>query len=126
LCRRSATRSGAARTTIDAAAGVRRPAQDFTSSTTQKPSQSFEAERQGFLRLKILDVAHRVAVSGAARRTAHLELGRKIQVNCRFIGCVGIEFDILEYLALLTSRSFAVRTPIEMHKVLVNVKFGRR
>ena len=87
---------------------------------------NFEPERQRFFGLKVLNVTQRVAVNGAARFTAHLELGWGIYFNGRVFGGVGSEFDVLEYLALLAPRSFAVRTPIEMHSILVNVRFDRR
>jgi hypothetical protein len=40
-------------------------------------SHNFESERQRFIGLKVLNVTQRVAVNGAARFTAHLELGWK-------------------------------------------------
>jgi hypothetical protein len=73
--------------------------------------------------LKVLNITQRVTVNGAARFTAHLELGRGIYFNGGVFGCVGSEFDVLKYLALFAPWSFAVRTPIEMHIILVNVSF---
>src|ERR1039458_1598861 len=87
---------------------------------------NFEPERQRFFGLKVLNVTQRVAVNGAARFTAHLELGWGMYFNGRVFGCVGSEFDVLKYLTLFAPRSFAVRTPIEMHSILVNVRFDRR
>ena len=60
----------------------------------------------------------------SASRT--LELGWGMYFNGRVFGCVGSEVDVLKYLTLFAPRSFAVRTPIEMHSILVNVSFDRR
>jgi len=83
-----------------------------------RPSQlTFESQWQGFLRLEVLNITHGIRVRGAAGFTAHLERGREIQLNGGIIGSVGSEFDVLEDLAFLTPRSFAVRTPVKMmHK----------
>ena len=48
----------------------------------------------------------------------HVEIRGKVEVNCGLIGGAGIKWDVFENLASLTTRGFAVRTPVEMHSVL--------
>jgi len=39
---------------------------------------AFESERENFVRLKVFNITYRVAVGGAARFTAQLEIGWEI------------------------------------------------
>jgi hypothetical protein len=87
-----------------------------------KPSQlTFESERQRFLGLKVCHVTHRVAVDFAAGFAAHLEHHRQIQLNGRVIGRIGSVLDLLKYLAPFTAWGFAVRRPIDIHRVLAKL-----
>jgi hypothetical protein len=88
-----------------------------------KSQLTFESERESFVRLKVFNITHRVAVSGAACLTAQLELGWEIQLNGWIIGWVHGEFNVLKDLSLFTSRSFAIRTPVDMHSILVSLIF---
>ena len=87
-----------------------------------RPSQlTFESERQRFLGLKVYHVTHRVAVDFAAGFAAHLEHHRQIQLNGRVIGRIGSVLDLLKYLAPFTAWGFAVRRPIDIHRVLAKL-----
>jgi hypothetical protein len=60
-------------------------------------------------------------MNDAAGFAPHLELGRKVQLHRRLIACLRCKFDVLKNLTPFTSLSLAIRTPIEMHRILVPV-----
>jgi hypothetical protein len=87
-----------------------------------KPSRLiFKSERQAFLGLKVCHIAQRVAVDVGAGFAAHFEHEGKIQLKGRVLGGIGRELDLLKHLSPLTTWGFAVRTPIDIHKVLAKL-----
>jgi hypothetical protein len=102
--------------------GFHRTATIVCSGEMRGPNRSeyaIEAEGQRLGRLKVVDFLKRVDVRHATSPAAHLEARGKVEVDCGLVGRTVVKWEVFENLALLTSRSFAVRTPVKMMHIVL-------